>query len=101
MLIGLLERLGLADFPLAVAGQGDQEWPPCNVLFVWLLRSGAEFVRSHSLKPFAQTSLAEYPDSCYLLQAIVTGKGPVQNLKDHIANPGNVNGFAAATKFVP
>merc|ERR1712083_1088697 len=35
------------------------------------------------------------------IQALTTGKGPVANWQEHIANPSTSNGFAYATKFPP
>jgi len=39
----------------------------------------------------------------FFVQAIVTGKGPIQNWQEHIADPGKVNGLTEilATKFTP
>merc|ERR1712060_96619 len=34
-------------------------------------------------------------------QAIVTGKGPVANWLEHLADPSSANGFALATKYAP
>merc|ERR1712211_76505 len=34
-------------------------------------------------------------------QALATGKGPVSNWLEHLADPASANGFAFATKFAP